>query len=207
MNVSLLFILLIVLVVIAAILLNSISKEYVLEEVKTINQSVSGGSPEPIERKKVIVVDGLNYIYDKFLTTNKPHAKDLNDLISNYPNIIYVWKAISTLRASHKKEHVVFVIKNQEGYRISVYEDKLYKKWSKQYKLTIVMCYDPSKLSGPHYIKGRDDKTVCELYDKYKEKSYEVELLSKDSYNDRANFGSIPVFKKIVYGNIPYINY
>lgn len=212
MNTTILFILLIILIIIAILLLISISKSYqeptfeLIENIKTGGTSTK--STTPIERKKVFVIDGLNFIYDRFLTTNKIPVNDTDNenMISNYPNIVYIWKAISTLRNEHKKEHIVFVIKNQDGYRFSVYEDKLYRKWAKAYKVGIIVCYDPDKLSGPHYIKGRDDKTVCELYDKYKSMTIETELISNDNYNDRASFSSIPSFKKIKYGVIPYIN-
>lgn len=186
----------------------SISNDNAVISMPDLESSVTGGNvTQPIERGKVFVVDGLNYIYDKFLTTNKKPVNDIenDNLISNYPNIIYIWKALSSLRTEHKKEHIVFVIKNQDSYKLSVYEEKLYKRWAKTYKIGIIMCYDSSTLKGPHYVKGRDDKTVCEIYEKYKTIGVDVELVSKDNYNDRANFSSVPSFRKIKYGAIPYI--
>jgi hypothetical protein len=158
--------------------------------------------------KKIYVIDGLNYIYDQYLTINKQPAAELKEenIISNYPNIAYIWKAIADLRTKYKKDHVVFIIKNQDGYKMSIYDDRLYKKWAKTYKTGIIVCYDPVLSQGAHYLKGRDDKTVCEIYDKYKNDGYDIELVSKDSYSDKANFGSIPSFKKIKYGEIPYID-
>ena len=215
MNTTILFLLLIILIIVAVLLVISISKDYSTITMPDLIDApplkagggTDGGASQPVEKRKVLVIDGLNYIYDKFLTTNKKPVKDPegDDLISNYPNIVYIWKAISTLRAEHKKEHIVFVIKNQDSYRISVYEDRLYKKWAKAYKVGIIMCYDSTILKGPHYIKGRDDKITCEIYDKYKALGVETELISKDNYNDRANFSSIPPFKKIKYGLIPYL--
>jgi hypothetical protein len=158
--------------------------------------------------KKILVIDGLNYIYDQFLTINKqPESRSNEDnIISNYPNIAYVWKAITDLRSKHKKDNIVFVIKNQDGYKLSIYDDRLYKKWARSYKMGIIVCYDIGNNQGAHYLKGRDDKTVCEVYDQYKNGGYDVEIISKDSYNDRAKFGNIPSFKKIKYGNIPFID-
>jgi hypothetical protein len=209
MSTTVLFLLLIILIIVAVLLLISISNDYapVLSDVIDADNTKTKEGGAPVEKRKVLVIDGLNYIYDKFLTTNKKPVNDVEDenIISNYPNIFYIWKALSTLRQEHKKDHIVFVIKNQDGYKLSVYEDKLYKRWAKSYKLTIIMCYDSSNLTGPHYVKGRDDKTVCEIFDKYKVVGAEVELISKDKYADRANFSSVPAFKKIKYGDLPYI--
>ena len=171
---------------------------------------INGGSLD--KTKKIWVVDGLNYICDKYLAMNK-NTIDNNqkldheeNLINSSPNIVYIWKAISNLRAEHKKDYIVFVIKNQDGYKLSIYDDKLYKKWAKMYKMGIIVCYDPVFNKGPHYVKGRDDKTVVELFDKYKNDGYNVELISVDKYDDRSMFGNIPSFKKIKYGNIPFID-
>lgn len=182
------------------------------EKKKTSKTSkIKGGELD--KTKKIIVVDGLNYICDQFLTINEDRLLNTDGksmipeehLISKSPNIVYIWKALSELRKKYKNEYLIFVIKNQDGYRLSIFEDKLYKKWTKMYKLGIVMCYDPEFNQGPHYVKGRDDKVICELFDRYKLDGYNVELLSKDTYKDKALFGNIPSFKKIKYGLIPFI--
>ncbi len=205
MSAVILFLLLIILIVIAAILLVSISEDYAFP--LTSREPTIGGS-EIMERKKVYVVDGLNFIYKEFLTANKltTHDNESDNIISNYPNILYMWKALSMLRDKYKNEHIVFIIKNQDGYKLSVYEDKLYKKWAKTYKLGIILCYDSNVLNGPHYVKARDDKTVCEIYDKYKSLKIDTELISNDTYSDRADYGSVPEYKKIKYGTIPYLS-
>lgn len=207
-----LYLLLIILIIVAALLLMSIAGK----QLPFLNSNIVGGEIDEVneiktkkdQTKKIYVVDGLNYIYDQFLTINKqPNAtQNEENIISNYPNIAYIWKAIQSLCTKYKADHVVFVIKNQDGYRLSIYDDRLYKKWVKMYKLGIVVCYDPVDNKGPHYVKGRDDKTVCEIFDKYKVEGYNVELISKDSYNDKSMFVNIPSFKKIKYGNIPFID-
>lgn len=215
-----LYLLLIILIIVAGLLLMSISGkplpffdnpvEIRDDDIKTIDHTddskINGGKPDT--SKKIYVVDGLNYIYDQFLTINKQANSTIKEenIISNYPNIAYVWKAIQSLRAKYKKDSIVFVIKNHDGYKLSIYDDRLYKKWAKMYKIGIVMCYDPDDNKGAHYVKGRDDKTVCEIYDKYKSGGYNVELISKDNYNDKNMFVNIPSFKKIKYGSIPFID-
>jgi hypothetical protein len=213
MGPTVLFILLIILIIVAVILFMSIAKDnsvITIPDLITSANLKTGGGPEEVKKpsfNKVIVVDGLNYIYSKLITPHKnPVNIDDENIFNQFPNVFYIWKALSTLRTEHKKEHIVFVIKNRDNYQMSVYDDKLYKRWAKVYKVGIILCYDSSELKGPHYIKGRDDKTVCELYDKYKKLGVETELLSKDNYNDRADFGNIPQFKKIRYGEIPYIS-
>jgi hypothetical protein len=204
MNTTFLCVLLVILIIIAVLLFISISKDEQPEKVEPPKEEKLKSGGGAMEKKKVYVIDGLNYIYDKFLTSNQ-EAPDNENLISNYPNLAFIWKALTTLRAKHKKDYLVFVIKNRDGYKMSHYEDKLFKRWSKTYKICIIFCYDPNVLVGPHYIKGRDDKTVCEIFDKYKSGKFDVELISKDAYSDRADFGSIPEFKKIIYGTIPMI--
>ena len=213
MDPTILFILLIILIIVAVLLFVSISKDHSvinIPDLITPETLKTGGKPDEEKKpsyNKVVVVDGLNFIYSKFITPNKnPVNIDDENIFNQFPNVFYIWKALSTLRAEHKKQHIVFVIKNRDNYKISVYDDKLYKRWAKVYKIGIILCYDSSELKGPHYIKGRDDKTVCEIYDKYKKLGVETELLSKDNYNDRADFGNIPPFKKIKYGDIPYIS-
>jgi hypothetical protein len=215
MNIYVCYILLIILIIVAILLLLSIANDNRLD----LNNTITGGEiniEEPVEiikssidkSKKIRVVDGLNYIYHNFLTTNKVPVKDIEheNLISNYPNCAYIWKAIVKLRHDHKNDYIVFVIKNQDGYKLSIYDDKLYKRWAKSYKIGIIVCYDPSALKGGHYIKGRDDKTVCEIYDKYKTLGVDVEIISNDSYSDKSHFTSIPSFKKIIYGTVPYLD-
>ena len=209
MNVYILFILLIVLIIVGVLLLISIAKppEIQISETQpaeTPPEIIKGGAID--KTKAIYIIDGLNYIYDKYLSTNKATVRDEKEehIISNYPNQAYVWKAIIDLRNSHKKDNIIFVIKNQDGYKLSVYDDNLYKRWAKTYKVGIIVCYDYSKLSGAHYIKGRDDKTVCDLYDKYKTEGLNVSLISKDAYEDKSHFGSIPAFKRIIYGNVPF---
>ena len=206
MNVYILFVLLIILIIVGVLLLKSIAldtSETQPPPIEEINKTV-GGVASADKTKPLHIIDGLNYIYQNYLTANKNKSDEPDEnLISNYPNQVYVWKAISDLRAKYKKDNIIFVIKNQDGYKLSVYDDNLYKKWAKSYKIGIVVCYDPSNLTGPHYIKGRDDKVVCELYEKYRVSGYNVDIISKDSYEDKAYFTSIPEFKKINYGNIP----
>lgn len=215
MNIYVCYILLIILIIVAVLLLVSIASDNKID----LNNTISGGEinaeePKEIEKssidtsKKIYVVDGLNYIYHNFLTTNKVPVKDIQheNLISNYPNCAYIWKAIVKLRHDYKNDYVVFVIKNQDGYKLSIYDDKLYKRWAKTYKVGIIVCYDPSVLKGGHHIKGRDDKTVCEIYDKYKTLGANTEIISNDSYSDKSHFTSIPSFKKIIYGSVPYLD-
>ena len=84
---------------------------------------------------KVIIVDGLNYIFDKYLTASEEKQPDNENLISNYINIAYIWKAISSLRAEYKKETIIFVIKNQDGYKLSIYDDRFKRQaLGKNYK-------------------------------------------------------------------------
>lgn len=208
-----LYLLLVLLIIVAVLLLMSIAGKpipFFSSPLVNINPVIEGGGEEVKEvTKKIYVVDGLNYIYDQFLTINKqPNAEQKEEnIISNYPNVAYIWKAIESLRDKYKKDHIVFVIKNQDGYKLSIYDDRLYKKWSKMYKMGIIMCYDIEENKGAHYLKGRDDKTVCEIFDKYKTDGYDVELISKDSYKDKNMFTSIPSFKKIKYGTVPYIDF
>jgi hypothetical protein len=232
MSIYVCYLLLIILIIVAVLLLKSIADDNKLDIGSTIagggifdisgavgggenggdNEAadVAGGAaakPKVDPDKKIYVVDGLNYIYHHFLTTNKSPVKDLahENLISNYPNAAYIWKAITKLRADHKKDYIVLVIKNQDGYKLSTYDDKLYKRWAKTYKIGIIVCYDPSVLKGEHYVKGRDDKTVCEIYDNYKKLGANVELISRDGYEDKSYFGNIPSFKKIIYGFVPHL--
>ncbi len=210
--VSVLYLLLIILIIVAAILLLSIAEKPIpFLNSSENNIDISGGQPNSdsskskLKTQKIYIVDGLNYIHDQFLTINKqPNATQNEDnIISNHPNIAYVWKAIEELHNKYKNDQIIFIIKNQDGYKMSIYDDRLYKKWAKMYKVGIIVCYDPNLISGPHYLKGRDDKTVCEYYDKYKLSGNNVEVISKDSYKYKNLFSSIPSFKKIKYGTIP----
>lgn len=214
MNIYIIFILLIILIIVAALLLLSIARDTKLNS--TIGDTIIGGDENDNKvnggenfdkNKKIYIVDGLNYINSQFLTLGKSkNTEGKENLISKYPNSVYIWKAITKLKTDHKNSYIVFVIKNQDNYKLSVYDDNLFKRWAKTYKIGIIVCYDHSKLVGEHYVKGRDDKVVCELYDKYKILGVNSEIISNDAFEDKSYFANIPPFKKIIYGFIPFLD-
>jgi hypothetical protein len=89
---------------------------------------------------------------------------------------------------------VIFVLKNQDGYKLSEHEKKLYETLAKRLKIAIHIAYDPNiqPKDAEHYMSGRDDKYINEL-----SQNGSVEVISEDKYRDAIDFDKIPKFEVI----------
>lgn len=148
--------------------------------------------PKP---KPTIIVDGLNYIHGYL---KHDPITDSNMLVS-YPNIINVWKCINVAAREFeaKRNNIIFVLKNQDGYKISEYEKKLYELLAKRLKISIHVAYDPIMPTGEHYMSGRDDKYINDLKQQLQGQDPEaqIEIISKDKYRDAVDFDKINKFE------------
>ncbi len=155
--------------------------------------------PKP---KPTIIIDGLNYIHGYL---NHEPITDANMLVS-YPNIINVWKCINVAAREYeaKKNNIIFVLKNQDGYKMSEYEKKLYEALAKRLKIQIHVAYDPSPIdhTKEHYMSGRDDKYINDLKIELqgKDPDVSVEVISKDKYRDAVDFDKINKFEVFKFG-------
>lgn len=153
------------------------------------NGKVVDGGKAP---KQTIIIDGLNYIH-QYLKHDK--IDDQNMLVS-YPNIVNVWKGINVAAREYeaKKNNIIFVLKNQDGYKLSEPEKKLYEVLAKRLKLSIHIAYDPQLRSvkpEEHYLLGRDDKYINQL----KANDPNAEIITKDKYKDAVDFDKVPPFE------------
>lgn len=171
--------------------------------------SIAGGRPKynldlpppPVietKPKPTIVIDGLNYIH-RYLK-HEPITNE--NMLVSYPNIINIWKCINVAAKEYeaRKNNIIFVLKNQDGYKLSEYERKLYDTLAKRLKIAIHIAYDPNTNinandTHEHYMSGRDDKYIYDLSQKES-----VEVITKDKYRDAIDFDKIPKFEIVKFG-------
>lgn len=157
-------------------------------------------APPKIKPKPTIIVDGLNYIHGYL---KHDPITDSNMLVS-YPNIINVWKCINVAAREFEAKHnnIIFVLKNQDGYKMSEYEKKLYEALAKRLKIQIHIAYDPTppKSTDEHYMSGRDDKYINDLKAQLQTPDASVEVISKDKYRDAIDFDKINKFEVLKFG-------
>jgi hypothetical protein len=148
--------------------------------------------PPVIQPKPTIVIDGLNYIHSYL--KHEPITNE--NMLVSYPNIINIWKCINVAAKEYeaRKNNVIFVLKNQDGYKLSEHEKKLYETLAKRLKIAIHIAYDPNiqPKDAEHYMSGRDDKYINEL-----SQNGSVEVISEDKYRDAIDFDKIPKFEVI----------